>query len=330
MNNRRKLLVALGAAVLVAPFAALAQKKGKVWRIGYLYSGSRQFSLDTSRIPAFLQGMKELGYVEGKHFVMESRFADGHSERLSALAAELVQLNADVIVTSGGPASRAAQWTTTTIPIVVTNTSDPVREGFAMSLAKPAGNMTGLSSGAAEVIQKHVELLATVRPQIARIALLLNPANASHSPLLLSVQVATQRSGRQTLPVAASSPEDLERGFASMTRNGADAVIVLADNVFVQQRRQITGLALKNRLPASFANIEYADAGSLIVYASNVNENFRRAASFVDRILKGVKPAELPFELPTRYQLVINRKTANALGLTIPQSLLMSADKIIE
>jgi putative ABC transport system substrate-binding protein len=329
MNNRRKLLVAFGTAVLVAPFAALAQQKGKVWRIGYLEPSSRQLALE-SRIPAFLQGMKELGYVEGKHFVFESRFADGHNERLSALAAELVQLNADVIVTAGVAASHAAQRTTSTIPIVVPIVPDPVRDGLAMSLAKPGGNITGLSSGTAEVIQKHVELLTTAVPRITRIAVLLNPANAGHPPLLLSVQVAAQRSGRQVLPVAVSSPEDIERGFAFMTRNGADAVIVLVDALFRQQRRQIAGLALKHRLPSSFANIEFSDAGGLFIYAANTIDNFRRAAIFVDKILKGAKPGELPFELPTRYQLVINRKTANALGLTIPQELLLRADEVIE
>jgi putative ABC transport system substrate-binding protein len=246
------------------------------------------------------------------------------------LAGELVQLNADVIVTSGVVVSHAAQMKTSTIPIVVTVTPDPVRDGFAMSLAKPGGNITGLSSGAAEVIQKHVELLVTVRPQIARIAVLLNPANTAHSPLLLSLQVAAQRSGRQVLPVTASSPEDIERGFAFMTRNGADAVIVLVDSLFRQQRRQISGLALKHRLPSSFLSLEFSDAGGLFVYSADQIENFRRAAVFVDKILKGAKPGELPFELPTRYQLVINRKTANALGLTLPQALLMSADKIIE
>ncbi len=329
MNNRRKLVIALGAAVLVTPFAALAQQKGKVWRIGYLETSARQLALE-ARAPAFLLGMKELGYVEGKHFVMEYRFADGNTERLSALAAELVQLNADVIVTSGLAASHAAQWTTGTIPIVVTVTPDPVRDGFAMSLAKPGGNITGMSSGAAEVIQKHVELLVTVQPKIARIAVLLNPANAAHSPLLLSVQVAAQRSGRQALPVTASTPEEIERGFASMTRNGANAVIVLADSMFRQQRRQIAGLALKHRLPSAFVSVEFSDAGGLFIYSANQIENFRRAAIFVDKILKGAKPGELPFELPTRYQLVINRKTANALGLTIPQELLIRADKVIE
>jgi putative ABC transport system substrate-binding protein len=329
MTTRRELLIALGAAALAAPFAALAQQKGKVWRIGYLEPGTRQLTLE-ARIPAFLQGMKELGYVEGKHFVMEYRFADGHNERLSALAAELVRLNADVIVTSGIAASQAAQRTTSTIPIVVTVTPDPVRDGFAMTLAKPGGNITGLSSGVAEVIQKHVELLVTVRPQIARIAVLLNPANASNTPLLLSVQVAAQRSGRQVLPVAVSSPEDIERGFASMPRNGADAVIVLVDSLFRQQRRQIAGLALKHRLPSSFIGIDFSDAGGLFVYSADQIENFRRAAIFVDKILKGAKPGELPFELPTRYQLVINRKTATALGLTIPQELLLRADRVIE
>jgi putative ABC transport system substrate-binding protein len=327
-NTRRTLLIAAGMGALSAALPSLAQQKSKVWRIGYLDNGSRQTALDSGRMPAFLQGMKELGYVEGKHFVLEPRFADSNSERLSALAGELVQLNADVIVTSGLLPSHAAQRTTTTIPIVVGVTPDPVRDGLAMSLAKPGGNITGLSSGVTEWIQKLVELLTTAVPRIARIAVLLNPANAGHQPLLLSVLVAAQQSGRQVLPVAASSPEDLERGFASMTRNRADALIVLVG--FLGQRRQITGLALKHRLPSSYANLEFADAGGLFVYAPNVNENFRRAASFVDRILKGVKPSELPFELPTRFQLVINRKTANALGLTIPQELLLRADRVID
>jgi putative ABC transport system substrate-binding protein len=328
-NRRRTLLIAAGIGALTAALPSLAQQKGKVWRIGYLDGGSRQLALE-SRIPAFLQGMKELGYVEGKHFVLELRFADGNNERLSALAGELVQLNADVIVTQGVAASHAAQRTTSTIPIVVAVTPDPVRDGLAMSLAKPSGNITGMSSGTAEVIQKHVELLATAVPRITRIAILLHPANPGHPALVLSVQVAAQRTGRQVLPVAAGSPEEIERGFASMTRNGADAVIVLVDSMFRQQRRQIAGLALKHRLPSSYANLEYADAGGLIVYAANVNENFRRAAIFVDKILKGAKPGELPFELPTRFQLVINRKTANALGLTIPQELLLRAERVIE
>ena len=329
-NRRRTLLIAAGVGALTAAAPSLAQQKGKVWRIGYLGGGSRQTELETGRIPAFLQGMKELGYVEGKHFVFESRFADGHGERLSALARELVQLNADVIVTQGVAAAHAAQRTTSTIPIVVTVTPDPVRDGLAMSLAKPGGNITGLSSGTAEVIQKHVELLTTAVPRITRFAILLNPENPGSPPLVLSVQVAAQQSGRQVLPVAASSPEEIERGFASMTRNGADAVIVLVDAFFRQQRRQITGLALKHRLPSSFMNIDFADAGGLIAYAANVNENHRRAATYVDKILKGAKPGELPFELPTRFQLVINRKTANALGLTIPQELLLRADRVID
>jgi len=329
-NRRRTLLIAAGMGALTAALPSLAQQKGKVWRIGYLDFGYRQFALDSGRMPAFLQGMKELGYVEGKHFVLESRFGDGHSERLSALAGELVQLNADVIVTRGVPAHHAAQRATSTIPIVVLSTPDPVRDGLAMSLAKPGGNITGLGSGVADLIQKHVELLAIALPRIARIAVLANPANPGHPPLLLSVQVAAQRSGRQVLPVAASNPEDLERGFASMTRNGADAVIVLGDGFFLQQRRQITGLALKHRLPSSYVNLAYADAGGLFVYAANTSENFRRAATYVDKILKGAKPGELPFELPTRFQLVINRKTANALGLTIPQELLLRADRVID
>ena len=329
MVTRRKLLVALGAA-LAAPLASFAQQKARVWRIGFLYAGSRQAAQDSGHLPAFLQGMKELGYAEGKHFVFEARFADGHGERLSALARELVQLNPDVVVTQGLPASHAMQRTTTMIPIVVATTPDPVRDGLAISLAKPGGNITGLSSGTGELIQKHVELLTTALPRIARIAVLLNPGNPGHPPLLLSLQVAAHRSGRQVLPVAAANPEDIEAGFASMTRNGADAFIVLGDGLFIQQRQQITGLAIKHKLPGSYTNLGYAGVGGLFAYAANPTENYRRAAGFVDRILKGAKPAEIPFELPTRFQLIINRKTASALGLTIPQELLLRADKVIE
>src|SRR5262245_58043986 len=249
MTTRRKSLLALGAAVLVGPLAAFAQQKGKVWRIGYLEVSSRQL-VQAERMPAFLQGMKELGYVEGKHFVLEARFAEGRHERLTTLAGELLQLNVDLLVCSGIPAAHAAQRVTGTLPIVVPVAPDPVRDGLAMSLAKPGGNITGLSSGTAEVIQKHVELLVTAVPRIARIAVLLKPANAGHPPLVLSVQVAAQRSGRQMLPVAASTPEDIERGFASMVRNNADAVIILPDAIFREQRRQIGALALKHRLPS--------------------------------------------------------------------------------
>ena len=325
------MLVALGAVAAVPQvvFAQAKHPQGKVWRVGYIDGSSRDQSLQ-QRIPAFLQGMKELGYVEGKHFVFESRFGDGHLDRLTALAGELVQLNVDVIVSSGGPAAHAAQRVTGTIPIVVAITPDPVRDGLAMSLAKPEGNITGLSSGNAEVIQKHVELLVTIVPRIARIAVLVNPGNATHPPLLLSLRVAAQRANKQMLPVAASNQEDIERGFASMARNKADAVIIMADGMFREHRRQIGELALKHRMPSSFANSEYSDAGGLLVYAANVIENFRRAAGFVDKIIKGAKPGEIPFELPTRYQLVINRKTASALGITIPQSILVRADRVIE
>ena len=326
--NRRDTVLAL-LALGAAPLAGEAQQQGKVWRIGYLSLGSRQAELDTGRTPAFLQGMKELGYVEGKHFVFESRFADGNQERLSALAGELVQLAANVIVTAGVAAGHAAQRTTGTIPIVVAITPDPVRDGFAMSLAKPGSNITGLSSGVSELIQKHVELLTSTVPRIARIAVLLHPANAGSPPLLLSLQVAAQRSGRQVLPVAASSPEEIERGFASMMRNSAEAVIVLPDGLFLQQRQQITGLALKHRLPSSYINPAYVEVGGLLSYGSHQNETFRRAATFVDKILKGAKPGELPFELPTRFQLVINLKTAKALGITIPQSVLIRANEVI-
>ena len=326
--DRRAFIAGMTGAFLAVPLAE-AQQAGKVYRIGLLDHSAP----DDSRLgwwQSFKGRLRELGYVEGQNVVFEPRWAEEDASRLPGLAAELVRLKVHVIVTAGSATAPAAWRATTTIPIVVTVVPDPVRDGFAMSLAKPGGNITGLSSGTAEVIQKHVELLATAAPRITRFAVLLNPANPGHPPLLLSVQVAAQRSGRQVLPVAASSPEEIERGFASMTRNGADALIVLVDSVFRQHRRQITGLALKHRLPASYANLEFADAGGLFIYATNQIENFRRAAIYVDKIFKGAKPGELPFELPTRYQLVINRKTATALGLTLPQELLLRADKVIE
>ena len=330
MTTRRELLIALGLGAFVPLFASIAQTQGKVWRIGFLDLGSRQSSLDAGRYPAYLQGMRELGYVEGKHFVVETRFADGNSERLATLAAELVRLKVNVILTFGTSASRAVQLATASIPVVVMATADPVRDGFAMSLARPGGNITGLSSGAGEIVQKWLELLTIASPRISRIAVLLTPANSGHSALLLNVQVAAQASGRHILPITAGSAEEIERGFASMARQRADAVIVLPDTFFFQQRRQITALAIRQRLPSATQAAGYAEAGGLIAYGPDLNENCRRAAAFVDRILKGAKPGELPFELPTRYQLVINRKTASTLGLVLPQELLLRAERVIE
>ena len=325
--QRRQFLIAAGA-LLAAPLRAGAQQPAKVWRIGHLELGSRQMTSD--RHAAFLQGMRERGYAEGKQFVFEARYADGNADRLDGFAAELVRLKADVILTIGNPASHAAQRATPAIPIVVVGTADPVRDGFAESLARPGGNITGLSSGSGEIVQKWVEFLITIIPKSSRVAALLNPANSAHSHMLLSVQTALRKTGRQVLPISARSPEDIERGFAAMARERADAVILLPDSAFSQHRHQVAGLALKHRLPTIAQASVFAEAGVLLAYGFEINDSLRSAATFVDKILKGAKPGELPFEQPTRYYLVINRKTAKALGLTIPQELLLRADKVID
>lgn len=332
MNRRDTVLalMALGTAPLAAPTVAAAQQSRKIARVGYLDLGSRQSSVDAGRYPAYLQGMRELGYFEGKQFVVEARFAEGRSEQLASLAGDLVRLPVNVIVTFGGPAGHAAQLATSSIPVVAIAVNDPVREDFALTLARPGGNITGLATGAEEFIPKHFEFLTTVSPRISRIAILLNPANSSHPALLLTVQVIAQSSGRHVLPVAVGGVEDIERGFAAIARERAGAVIVLPDAFIFQQRRQIAALAIRHRLPSIHQASGFVEAGGLMACGPDVNDLNRRAAIFVDKLLKGAKPGEMPFELPTRYQLVINRKTAAALGLAIPTEMLMRADEVIQ
>jgi len=330
MNNRRKLVFALGAGALAVPFGSFAQQQGKVWRIGYLDLGSRQSFTDPGRYGALIQGLRDLGYVEGKNFVLEARYADGKADRLDGLAAELVRQKVDLIVSTGIIASHAAQRATTAIPIVVTATPDPVGDGFAATLARPGGNLTGMSSGAEDTVQKLVELLVVAVPKLKRIAVLTNPASSAHPSMLLSVQAAARQTGKQVLPLSVRTPEEIGRAFATMARERIDAVIILIDPFLFLQRTQIAGLALKHRLPSIYPTAPYAEAGGLMSYGLELNDNFRRAGIFVDKILKGAKPGEVPFEQPTRYYLVINRKTANSLGVKINNELLTRADKVIE
>ncbi len=323
------LAVVLALSLGLAPLAAEAQPAGKVSRVGFLYFGSRQSSVDTGRYPVFLTGMHELGYVEGKNFVVEARFADGNTEQLPGLAAELVRLNVDLIVATGGPAIRAAQRATTAIPIVMTVTADPVADGFAASLARPGGNITGLSSNA-EVSQKHLELLALAVPRLARVAVLMNSANPGHPRQLSAIQVAAKNAGMHVSVVDGRDADEIKRGFGSMARDHAGAVIILGDTFFVQQAGRIAELALSHRLPSLGSTRDYPEAGNFMSYGLDARDNFRRAAYYVDKILKGAKPADLPIEQPIKYELVINLKTAEALGLTIPQTLLLRADQVIE
>ena len=330
MTTRRTFLIALGAGVLAVPRGSLAQQQSKVARVGFLYFGSRQSSLDTGRYNAFVQGMRELGYVEGTNFIIEARFADGKNERLPALAAELVRLKVDVIVATGTPVYRALQHATTTIPVVLTVTSDPVGDGFAASMARPGGNMTGLSISAADLGPKLLELLKAAVPKLSRVAVLLQPENPAHPPRLKRIMSAAQKVGIQLVLAEAGTVQDIEREFAMMTKERANAVIILPDPFLLEESRLVAAQALKHRLPSASALRDYCEAGGLMSYGPNAVDNFRRAATYVDKILKGAKPGELPFEQPTRYYLVINRKTATALGLTIPQAQLRQADEVIQ
>jgi ABC-type uncharacterized transport system substrate-binding protein len=329
MNPRRKLLIMLGASALAAPLRSFAQQQGKVWRVGFL-AGRRPVSLDTDNYGAFPRGMRELGYVEGKNLVIEWRFADGQYERLPGLVAELVRLKVDVIVAAGPPVVVAAQKATTTIPIVIVTGIDPVAAGFVKSLAHPGGNITGISNLSGEVSPKHLEMLLTMVPRLARVAVLVNPANPAHASMLKAVQAAAQKATVKILPVEARTPQEIETAFSVMTKENAGAIIVGLDPFFNQQRRQFVELAAKNRLPSIATFREYVEAGGLMSYGRSGTDQYRHVAVLVDKILKGAKPGDLPVEQSTKLELVINRKTAKTLGLKIPNSLLISADKVIE
>ena len=274
--------------------------------------------------------MRELGYVEGKNLVIEWRFADNEVERLSDLAAEFVRLKVDVIVAAGSVATSAAQKATATIPIVMGSSGDPVGSGFVNSLARPGGNITGITNLITEVGPKHLEMLRSMVSRLSRVAVLVDPANSAAAAILKSIQTAAPRTGVTILPAEARTPQEIETAFSNMARQNAGAVIVVQGSLFIQQWRQIAELAAKHRLPSITASREYPTTGGLMSYGPNYAENYRRAATYVDKILKGAKSADLPVEQPTKFELFINRKTAKALGLTIPQSLLISADKVIE
>ena len=328
MMTRRKLLIALGAGALAAPLASFAQQQpAKIARIGFLSALSRS---DTDRGDGFRQGMREIGYVEGKDFIIEGRFAEGKFERLPSLAEELVRLKVDVIVAWATPAVTAAKQATSTLPIVMVSVGEPVQSGFVASLARPGGNITGMSAVTSDLSGKLVELLIEVVPRINHVAALRNPANLSSAHQLKETETAARSLGLQLQVHEVRTPEDFESAFASMTKARAMGVVVLPDPMFISQRARIADLATKSRLPTVFGRRENAEAGGLISYGSSLSDQFRRSATYVDKILKGAKPGDLPVEQPTKFELVINMKTAKALGIKIPNSILVRADKVID
>jgi putative ABC transport system substrate-binding protein len=309
---------------------AAAQSPEKVPKVGYISPGSSSEPFRLRRFESFRQGSRELGYVEGRNIALEPRWAEGEYDRYPALAADLVRLKAHVIVTVGGAATKAAQQVTKTTPIVMSVVIDPLGSGLVASLARPGGNVTGITVMASDIVGKQLELLKQAVPEVSRVAILWNPANPGSAPQLREADAAARALGVRLQAVEARDPQGIDRAFAAMTRERAGALVVLPDAIFGNQSKQIADLAAKSRLPSICGIPEYGEAGGLIVYGANNLDLERRAAIFVDRILKGAKPNDLPVEQPTQFELVINLKTAKALGLTIPQTLLLRADQVIE
>jgi len=326
--NRRALITGV-LGFLAIPLAAKAQPAGKVYRIGFLGGTSRTANADMTN--AFSQGLRELGYVEGQNVAIEYRYAEGKYERFPDFMNELVRLKVDVIVVVPTAAALAAKNATGTIPIVTVAVFDPIESGLVASLARPGTNVTGLTLIAgAEIVGKYLELLKESLPKVSRVAVLWNPANAAHPSLVREAESSARTLGLQLQLAGVRGPDEVDNALAAMARERVGALMVLPDSMFVAERTRLAELATKHRLPAMYGLRLHAEAGGLMAYSANLPDSARRAAAFVDRILKGAKPADLPVERPTKFELVINLKTAKALGLTIPPAVLARADEVIE
>jgi len=328
--DRRTFICGFAGGLVIAPSVGRAQEPARIPRIGFL---SGNLSAGEHLAAAFRQGLHDLGYVEGRNIVIEYRDAHGETDRLPALATELVTLKVDVILAAGTQHVLAAKQATTTIPIVFADVADPVARGFVTSLARPGGNVTGLSNLNTDLVGKWLELLTQAVPGVKRVAFLWQPGylpERAEKDVLHRAEVAAQALGVRLQFVEARRQEDFDRAFAEMTRARVDAVIVWGGVLFIFERKRIAELAIRNRLPSSYPMSEFVDAGGLISYGPNIADNFRRAAGYVDKILKGAKPADLPVEQSSRLELVINVKTAKALGLKIPPSLLQRVDRLVE
>jgi putative tryptophan/tyrosine transport system substrate-binding protein len=328
--QRREFITLFGGAAATWPLAVRAQQPaGRVYRVGYLTIASREQQLHL--IKAFEEGLLSLGYRVGENVVIEYRFADGDVERLPALAADLVRLSVDVIVTGANPNTAAAMKATTTIPIVMTNSVDPVGTGLAASLARPGGNVTGFAQDTGgEIYGKRLELLKETVPNLSRVGILWNPDFAPNQTRVESMRETAQRMGLMVVSVEARGQDAFEQAFRTMMKERIQAFVISGDAVLFNYRGQIAEMAMRNRLPAASSFKEFAEAGLLLAYGAEARDLFRRSAVLVDKIFKGAKPADLPVEQPTKFDLVINLKTAKALGLEIPSTLLARADQVIE
>ena len=322
--------IALCAALLALSFSAAAQGPVKLPRIGYLAPVFPCSGVVPS-LDAFRQGLRELGYVEGQNIAIDCRSAGGKSESLRDLAAELVQLKVDIVLAAGGePVARAAKQATQTIPVVMTNVGDPVATGLVTTLARPGGNVTGLVTVSPELSGKRLELLKEAFPRVSRVAVFWNPANAEQDPQMKEMKIVGQTLKLQLQLVEVRGLNDFDNALPAVVKERAHALVTLPDPLTNTQARRIADFAAKHRLPAMYHRMESIDAGGLMAYGPNYNDLFRRAAVYVDKILKGAKPAELPVEQPTKFELVINLKAARQSGLTIPPNVLARADRVIK
>ena len=329
MIDRRTFLAGTGAVLLAAPLAADAQQAARIPRIGFL--GTSSPSLERRLVEAFTQGLRELGYIEGQNITIDYRWAEGQDDRLPGQAAELVRLKPDVIVTTGTPGTRAAMQATKTIPIVMTSSADAVLTGLVASLRRPGGNVTGLTIFAPELEGKRMELLKEAVPKLSRVAVLWNSANPAVTPVLKQTQIAAEALRLTLQPVVeVRRVDDFEPAFATIASARPQGLVVIVDRLLLAHRRRILDFAANRRLPAMYGYRDYVDDGGLMSYAPSDVDLHRGAAVYVDKILKGASPANLPVQQPAKFELIINLKTAKALGLTIPQSLLQRADEVIQ
>jgi putative ABC transport system substrate-binding protein len=326
--RRRDFIVRVGATAVAWPLAARAQTPRKIARIGYLSPGSRTVSAHL--VEAFLQGLRELDYVEGQTFAMEYRWGEGQIERLPELAVELVRLEPDVVVATTSAAVQATMNATRTIPIIMAGGGDPVGLGLVASLARPGGNVTGPSVMNTEVVSKRVQMLKEIVPELRRVAVLVNFVNPIHALFMQETESTARMLGLELQAIEVHGPEDFEAAFAAATEGKAGALVAFDDSLTLQYRSRIVALAAASRLPTMYGYREFPDEGGLISYGANLSAPYRLAAKYVDKVLKGAKPADLPVEQPSKFELVINLKTATALGLTIPPALLARADEVIE
>ena len=326
--SRRTFLATAAGAVLAGPLAARAQQAGKLHRIGFL--GNSTAALESNLVEPWREGLRELGYVEGRDVVVEYRWAEGHYERFPALIAELIALKVDVIVTAGTPASLAVKRATATIPVVMVAVGDPVGTGLVASLARPGGNLTGLVSIAPDLEGKRLELLGEIVPRLSHVALLVNPGNPFHTASEQQVLAAARVLHLRAQVVAVRSEAEFDQAFAVIARERPGALIMLADRLFLHHRARIVDFAARHRLPAVYPYQELVEAGGLMSFGPSYPGMHRRAAYFVDKIFKGARPADLPMEQPSKFEVVINLKAAKLLGLAVPQSVLLRADRVVQ